>query len=308
MLCSEDQEIDTQIRPEMFNTKTPSNIDIDSLAPDMLILPPPQTGFSDITLCNIQCEMMINLYWASINLNPEAAQSSLPERENTLCSLATRIEEQYLREFDLEIPIQWLTAVIARLSLSKARIVNLLGNLSSGELSVTTNDEIFDMAVEIIKFANLIEKNEPTAQWAWLCRSYKQKHAVAFILSELCVRPISPETNQAWEIATELYNQWRQEDDKAETMPQSRLSRLMQRATLSREHKLETLITPLGYGASLPVPRSIIRESQLIPTPVMDMAAENHSTAGTTELNQLLDDEDVPLSFSAMDWISGSVL
>lgn len=225
MLCSEDQETDTQIRPEMFNTKIPSNVDIDDLAPDMTSLSTPRAGFTDITLCIIQCEMMINLYWAGINLNPEAAQSPMPERENILCSLTTRIEEQYLREFDLDIPIQWLTAVIARLSLSKARVVSLLNNSRPGEAPIATNDEIFHMAVEIVKFANLIQKNEPTSQWAWLCKGYKQRHAVAFILSELCVRPISPETNQAWEIATEMYDQWQKEDDKTDSMLQKSLSR-----------------------------------------------------------------------------------
>lgn len=258
MLCSEDQETDTQIRPEMFSTKTPSNIDIDDLSPDMTTLPNPRVGFTDITLCIIQCDMITNLCWAGINLNPEAPQSPMPERENLLSSLAIRIEAQYLREFDLEVPIQWLTAVIARLSLSKARVISLLNNSRPGEAPIATSDEIFQMAVEIVKFANLIQKNEPTQQWAWLCKSYKQRHAVAFILSELCVRPITPETNQAWDIAREMYNQWQEEDDKTDPKLQDTLSRLIERATITRTRKLESLTR--NYRTSLPVLRSIIQE------------------------------------------------
>lgn len=194
-LCSEDQGTDPQIRPEMFNTKIPSNVDIDDLAPDRSIASPPPGGFTDITLCIIQSEIMLKLYWPGINSNTETAQSPVTERENVLCSLAARIEGQYLQQFNLDVPIQWLTAVITRLSLSKVRVISLLKKYGSGEVPVATKDEIFDMAVEIVKFANLIEKNEPTAQWAWVCKSYKQRHVVAFILSELCVRPITPETN-----------------------------------------------------------------------------------------------------------------
>ncbi|KAL5360723.1 putative C6 transcription factor [Aspergillus floccosus] len=233
MLCSEDQGTDTQIRPEMFSTKPPSKVDADDLAPDLTTLLPSRSGSTDITLCIIQCEVMLNLYWGSINLNPETTQSPMPTRDNIMCSLATRIEEQYLLDFDLNIPIQWLTAVIARLSLSKARVVSLLSSARPGEVPVATTDEVVNMAIEIVKFANLIQKNEATSQWAWICKSYKQTHAVAFILSEICVRPISPETNQAWDVASDMYHQWQQEDDKTHPMLQNSLSRLMEQATIS---------------------------------------------------------------------------
>lgn len=307
LLCSEDQGTDTQIRPGMFNTKIPSNIDIDELAPDMTTFLPPRAGFTDITLCIIQCETMTNLYWAGISLNPGTIQSPITERESLLCSLATRIEEQYLREFDLDIPIQWLTAVIARFSLSKARVASLLNHSRPGEVPIATNDEIFQMAVEIVKFANLIQKNEPTAQWAWLCKSYKHRHAVAFILSELCIRPISPETNQAWEIATEMYNQWQQEDNETDISLQTNLSRLMERATISRSRKLESLRAPRDYHSSLPVPRSIIHGDVPVTAPATDLEIHHSSTSGSAGMQDLLDEE-LAFDFSAMDWLSGSLL
>lgn len=301
MLCSEDQGTDTQIRPEMFDTKIPSNIDIDDLAPDRSIPSPPRAGFTDITLCIIQGEIMLNLYWPGINLNPEATRSPMAEQENVLCSLATRIEGQYLQHFNLDVPIQWLTAVIVRLSLSKVRVVSLLKNTRVGEVPVAANDEIFDMAVEIVKFANLIEKNEPTAQWAWVCKSYKQRHVVAFILSELCVRPITPETNQAWEITTEMYNQWQQEKHDTDAAFQNTLSRLMQRATASIARKLETFKGPSGDRTSLPVPRSIIHEHHPVASPATDLDVQHPSAHVTAGIEALLDDE---VTFSAMDWLS----
>ncbi|KAJ5725536.1 C6 transcription factor [Penicillium malachiteum] len=304
MLCSEDQGTDTQIRPEMFDTKIPSNIDIDDLSPEMIMPPHSQSGFTDITLCIIQCEMMINLYWAGVNLNLEATPSPVLEQEKILSSLATRIEEQYLQGFDLNIPIQWLTAVIARLSLSKARVVSLLNNQKTKKAPVATNDELFQMAVEIVKFANLIQKNEATAQWAWLCKTYKQRHAMAFILSELSVRPISSETNQAWDVASEIYNQWQEEGLATGDKTQTDLSSLMERATLSRKRKLDSLEIPRDISTSLPIPQSILRDRLSAPAPATDPDIENSSTGFSTNLNYPLDG--VPeFSFSAMDWLSG---
>lgn len=250
MLCSEDQGTDTQIRPGMFDTKLPSNVDGDELTLEMTTLPSLRPGYTDITLCIIHCEIMSNLYWAGKSLDQGTRQSSTPEKDKILSHLANRLEEQYLRKFDLDIPIQWMTAVITRLMLSKAWLVHRLDlSVSNQDPLVTKNDEIFNMAVEIIKFATLLQNNEVTAQWVWLSKSYKQQHVVAFILSELCVRPITPVTEHAWELATNIYNEWQQEGLQTNAMLQKPLSRLMERATLSRKRKLAEAEQPMDTTA-----------------------------------------------------------
>lgn len=39
-----------------------------------------------------------------------------------------------------------------------------------------------------------------------------------FILSELCARPIAPETDHAWEVVTEIYEQWEEDDTQTSLM------------------------------------------------------------------------------------------
>jgi hypothetical protein len=238
MLCSEDQGIESQIRPGMFDTKLPSNIDDDELSPQLTILPLPRLGHTDITLCIILGETMSSLYWAGKCLDQDARQPSHSERENILFGLTDRLEGQYLLNFDLESPIQWVTAVIARLTLSKARLVHLLDVPAPEQDHATTNDEAFRVAVEIIKFATLLQHNDITTQWGWLSKSYKQRHVVAFILSELRIRPVTPETEHAWQLVTNMYDQWLREDLQTDAMLQNPLARLMERAALSREKKL----------------------------------------------------------------------
>ncbi|KAJ6084420.1 C6 transcription factor [Penicillium sp. IBT 16267x] len=238
MLCSEDQGTDTQIRPEMFDTKLPSNIDGDELKLEMTNLPSSRSGYTDITSCIIQCEMMSDLYWTGKSLDKGVRQPSMSEKEKLLSNLANRLEEQYLRKFDLDIPIQWMTAVIARLTLSKAWLVHRLNpSAADQDPLVANNDEIFHMAVEILKFVALLQNNE-TSQWVWLSKSYKQQHVVAFILFELCVRPATPQTELAWELVTKIYNEWLQEGLQTNAMLQKPLSRLMERATFLRKRKL----------------------------------------------------------------------
>ncbi|PLB51145.1 hypothetical protein P170DRAFT_161050 [Aspergillus steynii IBT 23096] len=241
ILCSEDQGTDTQIRPEMFDTEPPLNIDSDDLSPTLTELPSPQAGFTDITLCIIQYEIMAHISWTDKSFGSGSNQSHLQSERSSLPELAASLEERYLQKFDLRIPIQWVTAVIFRLTLSKASLVNHLSNSAAlDQESTATDDEIFILAVEILKFSSLLQNNEITTPWAWLCRSYKQEHAMALILSELCSRPISPETDHAWDLVKAVYDQW-QADNKINSQMQEPVSLLMERASISRKNRAGAL-------------------------------------------------------------------
>ena len=67
-------------------------------------------------------------------------------------------------------------------------------------------DRLFITSVEVIEFAYLLEKNENTAKWGWLFRTYMQWHAVAFVLSELCYRPPGPQYERAWQAVESVYD------------------------------------------------------------------------------------------------------
>ncbi|KAL3461213.1 fungal-specific transcription factor domain-containing protein [Aspergillus heterothallicus] len=243
MLCSEDQGTETQIHPAMFDTEFPVNFDGDDLSVEMDSPPTPRDEFTDITLCILHCEMMTNVRWAG-KLPPRSSSEPYPphdvptdnQQAQRLSAFADRVEDQYLHRLNLDIPIQWLTAVIARLMLSQAWLAVHQPSSSAADKAETSgsSDEIFHMAVEMIKFANLLQSNERTAQWAWLCKSYKHQHVMAFILSEICLRPVDPETDHAWEVATEFYDMLLRGNHPADLMLQEPLSRLMERAVVSR--------------------------------------------------------------------------
>ncbi|KAL4986926.1 hypothetical protein BDW68DRAFT_197758 [Aspergillus falconensis] len=159
--------------PGISDTKLPTNIDGDHLTPDMPSLPLPRRGYTDITLCITQCEIIPILCRAGKYLGHNTRQQSSSNREVRLSSLANRVEVQYLHDFTLDIPIQWLTTVIVRLTLSKAWLIHCLNTSATHQdpEAAATNDEIFTMGVEIINFAILLEKNETTTQWDWPCSS-----------------------------------------------------------------------------------------------------------------------------------------
>ncbi|KAL2826185.1 fungal-specific transcription factor domain-containing protein [Aspergillus pseudoustus] len=299
ILCSEDQGTETQVRSEMFDTQFPVNVDSDELSVDMDSPPAPREGFTDITLCILHCEMMANVRWAaklphlSSDQSPHLSPTN-DEQVEHLSAFADRVEDRYLRRLNLDIPIQWLTAVIARLMLSHAwLVVRLKANSAADKAQeVGSNDEIFHIAVEMIKFANFLQSNESTAQWTWLCKSYKHQHVMAFILSQVCLRPVDLETDHAWEVATDFYNMLLRGNHPADLMLQGPLSRLMERAADSREEnnkrkkkkkKLEAR-NPRRQGANdiLPPAQLGVISSAFQRPPTPDICAHNMDSLETS--------------------------
>ncbi|RAK82177.1 Zn(II)2Cys6 transcription factor [Aspergillus fijiensis CBS 313.89] len=315
MLCSEDQGTDTQIRSEMFDTQIPSNIDIEVMAPELATMPLPSLGFSDITLCIVHCEMMTYLYWPSKSFDERVGAMSSEQRKTRLHDLEAYLETKYLQRLDLDSPIQWITAVIARLTLSKAWLVTRLTAAPAEPTTTTTNDEIFRMAVETVKFANLLHRDVRISQWAWLSKSYKHRHVVAYLLSELCNRPISPDTDHAWEAVTQIYDQWQHDDVETNDMLQKPLARLMERAAHLRRKKTRQSTRYLPINAeSNPLQA---KPGQWIPS---SGASDGHDTGlstngmGLTPSPESATDVAQSLgeffggSTSAIDWLTGSLL
>ncbi|KAJ5111249.1 hypothetical protein N7532_001784 [Penicillium argentinense] len=234
-LSSEDQAVDTQIRPGMFDAQFPSNIDGDELSPDMAGIPPVTKIFTDITPCIMTCMVLNDVYWSSTSLD-QSLPMSLRVQEERVTKVGKTLQEKYLRHMDLNIPLQWISATIIRLQLSRAW---LLVQIPSDTLPMTDpyNDTAFETAVEGVNFSYLLQTNSVTAQWSWLCKSYRQWHVMAYILSELCTHPLCPETDHAWDLVTKMLVQWQQNFPK-DTALEKPLNELVERTAAVRATKL----------------------------------------------------------------------
>ncbi|KAE8330986.1 C6 transcription factor [Aspergillus sergii] len=287
MLASEDQGTDTQIKPDTFDTRLPSNIDGYDLFPEMSELPSERLGYTDITLCIINCEIATSVS----QLGPSFGRNSkisISDREAHIKALACHIQDRYLDHFDLGVPIQWMVATIGRLMLSKVwlaiHIQKTPRDADESGPARQAADPIFQTAVEITEFAYFFQENETTAQFAWLARSYKQWHALAYVLSELCVRDISPETDHAWNVVTKMYRKCVKEAPETYSMFQKPLSRLMEQAATSRAERLgisRELLDDQSPGALKSTIGSINSEiKQILFPPMPDLRNPYHSPIG----------------------------
>lgn len=118
--------------------------------------------------------------------------------------------------------------------------------------SPAVKERLFITSVQVIEFSYLLEKNENTSKWGWLFHTYMQWHAVAFVLSELCVRPSGPSFERAWKAVESVFDKRILEpSSKQKGMLWKPLRQLWTRAKAIRDQR------PIGNmweGASVQTP------------------------------------------------------
>jgi hypothetical protein len=71
-----------------------------------------------------------------------------------------------------------------------------------------TKDKLFVTSLENIEYSILLETEARTMKWGWLFRTYVQWHAIAFLLSELCVRTKGEAVDRAWRALEATAGRW----------------------------------------------------------------------------------------------------
>jgi hypothetical protein len=145
--------------------------------------------------------------------------------------------EKYIERCDAAQPLQYLIREIAYMSAGRMRIIvyysELVSRKRKGETSTprtnnansttevsdrddsrlepdtkTLRDQLFTIAITVLKRSDDVMKDPRLARWAWHSRTYIQWQSIALVLSEICTRPPSAQCDEAWKYATAVYNKW----------------------------------------------------------------------------------------------------
>jgi hypothetical protein len=252
---SEDHGTDPLIHDSMYDTRLPLNVNDDDIYPEMTEAPAEREGCTDVTFCLVRCEITCALRRANYScpgsraFKMKGSGPSIERCEKMIQIISSRVEERYIKHCDMNVPIHWASATVARLILAKLwlivhhpmtrkdRVVNV---------SQATRESLFLTAIEVLEFGRLLESDPKTAKWGWLFRTNMQWHGVAFVLSEVCVRPICPVTDRAWNAINSLYSDWTLQGTHKKGMLWRPLAALMKRAAAIRSKQQEELQCKFG--------------------------------------------------------------
>jgi hypothetical protein len=214
---SEDHGCDPTIVEAQFDTKMPLNVNDADIGPDMTEFPEERRGFTDMTFCLIRFEVT-NIFRRILYVPPGDTKCNvffsnltIPEKEKWISECHQRLEDKYLKDTDMSIPLCWVTATISRLVMSKMWLVVYHPHQrKDGGVSLPqeTKDKLFITSLENIEYSILLETEARTMKWGWLFRTYVQWHAIAFLLSELCVRTKGEAVDRAWRALEATAGRW----------------------------------------------------------------------------------------------------
>ncbi|KAI9697150.1 MAG: hypothetical protein M1820_007885 [Bogoriella megaspora] len=205
--ASEDHGCDPTVIDQLFDTKMPLNVNDDDLSPEMTELPEPRVGFTEMTFSLIRCE--VTSTFRRINYVPPGpktcfekfANATFEDKKKWITECHQRLEEQYLQYCDMTVPLYWVTATVCRLIMAKMwlMIYHPFQRKDGGRsLPQDVKDKLFLTSLENIEYMLLLETEARTMKWGWLIKTYVQWHALAFLLTELCVRTKGPMVTRAW--------------------------------------------------------------------------------------------------------------
>ncbi|KAJ5586917.1 uncharacterized protein N7459_002682 [Penicillium hispanicum] len=264
---SEDHGTDPLINEGMYDTRLPLNVNDDDLQPDMVEAPEEREGCTDVLFLLIRCEITQALRRANYTC-PGArfrfggAPPPMDRSERMIQIISNRVEERYIKRCNMNVPIQWASATVGRLILAKLWLIvhhPMTQRGRSTGVSQATRQSLFLTAIEVLEFGRLLEADPKTAKWGWLFRTNMQWHGIAFVLSEVCVRPICPVTDRAWNAINSLYSDWKMQGTHKKGMLWRPLAALMKRASAVREKQQEELRLkfgpePISFSPSSPDP------------------------------------------------------
>ena len=157
-----------------------------------------------------------------------------------------------------------------------------------------TKDRLFRTSVDVIRYSRTLESQKSTMKWGWLFRTYVQWHAVAYILSELCVRTLGPDVDETWQLMEVVFEEWGGTvSNHKKGMLWKPIRRLMAKARTARARALEragrfpsdgTLgpgTLQSSSGLRIPIPGSD-ENSAFTPLPLLSSEEEAASSLFTT--------------------------
>ena len=215
--ASEDQGCEPSISEPSFDTKFPLNINDSDITPTTEKTPQEREGATELTFDLIRYSVSTTVRRLSYippgsgPCKSKHASITLEEKEHIIEELHQYIEQRFLRHLDTNIPLHWVAATVARLVMAKMWLVihHPLGRSDAGlGLPEDLKDRLLTTSVEVIEFSRLLETEESTKKWGWLFRTYIQWHALAFVLSQLCVRTEGPVVDRAWIMIDGVFESW----------------------------------------------------------------------------------------------------
>lgn len=200
------------ISADSWDTKQPLNINDEDIWPDMKEAPRERDGATD---------MMFSLARATIGtlhrnfkavlgiwggMSSAADVAWLKELESTIDDIESTIQDKFLRYCDVAThPSHFLVSIMARASISVARLRVRLPRVRSGAVGEVERREIYDLATRVMDYDIAAQNNPVMDRFKWHVTSSFVWDALIWTVDQLQKGSPTGETSTAWSKIDALY-------------------------------------------------------------------------------------------------------
>ncbi|KAI0555109.1 fungal-specific transcription factor domain-containing protein [Xylaria curta] len=276
-----------------FDTRWPLNVNDSDLSSDMAEPPLEREGATEMTLTHVRCHALkISQKIKGASRLPYQARLQIMDEHD-------KWVEKFVERCDPAQPIHSLLKEICYISAGRVRafiVYNEMrkrkgeaktpgsssgseGRPAHGSSEVGSDEEAlrnqaFTLAVAILERTYKIMRDTRLDHWAWHSHTYVQWQTVALVLSEICIRPPSPECDRAWELTSAVYDRWlcvkfrdktEQGDDFLQPMgrliARTKRVRELQQAQQQQQYQAQTQMPTPGTCESIMTGQRMFRDT-----------------------------------------------
>lgn len=202
---------DLTISDRKFDTKLPLNINDADISLAAVGTVTAREGRTDTVVCLVRyeiCALHRRLFAAMTEMSPvhsDDIEKSLKERERMLIEVYDSIEQKFLKHTaEDDDPIYWMASLVARVIMAKTGLIIYQPVLFPGtgpELSNEIRSRLWISTIEIVEYNYILNTDHRCRRWRWFFQTYRQWHAIAYMLLEVSSRPWTVTSERAWEAA-----------------------------------------------------------------------------------------------------------
>ncbi|KEF52879.1 uncharacterized protein A1O9_11297 [Exophiala aquamarina CBS 119918] len=284
---AEDNDMDPLICEHNFDTQYPSNANDGDLDMNMTEPREATNGRTEMLFCLTRFEisyaarkLVFSEKFSSDNGYPSM---NLAEKTDLIDNVVNDLQEKYLKDCDLEIPICFLAVTASRLVLAKMKLtIYHPARTQSSSLSHEQFIALVASSIDIIEYAHQLRTDPKYSRWIWLFQQYVEWDAVAFLLSSLTVSPLPSFATRAWKAIDGFLEDWKSHVPHGQRERRWRRllalqakARAKQGATPERDVQPNKQI-PISLGTSKEIPANAIQQTNAmiqIPSQVFSEAA-----------------------------------
>ncbi|KAK5197915.1 hypothetical protein LTR92_002160 [Exophiala xenobiotica] len=220
----------------------PANVDDHELFPAMTLPPEESKKVTDSLYCAMRADLFT--YWSDYAarrrkegmsgnlLGNHANGGDLKDKDQAIEEFGRMLESKYVRYLDPSQPLQFLSMLVARAVVSKARFMVHHPKRwnDTRNIPVSERENVWSLSIKLLQQYNMVRSSPYLQRFSWYTTYYFPWQTFIHILDTMRLNPLMAEGSEVWQLIEETYRSFPNLITKTRELPCVAISNLCLKA------------------------------------------------------------------------------